>query len=132
MIKRLEVKTTEKSQLIDITSHIKAMIKAEKMSSGVVVVFSPHTTSAVTINENADPDVKVDIIGALDRLVPEDQDFKHAEGNSHAHIKTSLLGSSVNLLVESSTLVLGTWQGIYLAEFDGPRQRSVLVKMMSE
>ncbi|OPZ60480.1 MAG: hypothetical protein BWY87_00441 [Deltaproteobacteria bacterium ADurb.Bin510] len=132
MLKRLEIKTTAGDQLVDITSQIKKLIKAERFTHGSVVVYCPHTTCGITINENADPAVRDDILLALDQLVPHRPDFKHAEGNSHAHIKASLLGSSVTVFVESATLVLGTWQGIYLCEFDGPRQRSVLVKLVAD
>ena len=130
MIKRIEVKTTSACQFIDITAHIKSIIKSEAVSSGVIVIYVPHTTCGITINENADPDVKEDIKETLDKLVPKDEHFRHVEGNSHAHIKASLIGSSVTVFAESSTLVLGTWQGIYLGEFDGPRLRSVLVKII--
>ena len=130
MIKRIEVKTTSACQFIDITSYIKSIIKSEAVSSGVIVIYVPHTTCGITINENADPDVKEDIKETLERLIPKDMHYRHVEGNSHAHIKASLIGSSVTVFAESSTLVLGTWQGIYLAEFDGPRLRSVLVKII--
>jgi secondary thiamine-phosphate synthase enzyme len=130
MIKRIEVKTTSTCQFIDITSHIKSIIKSEAVSSGVIFIYVPHTTCGITINENADPDVKEDIKETLERLVPKNMHYRHVEGNSHAHIKASLIGSSVTVFAESSTLVLGTWQGIYLAEFDGPRLRSVLVKII--
>jgi secondary thiamine-phosphate synthase enzyme len=132
MIKRFEVKTTAAAQMIDITAQVKGLVRAQDMSSGMIVVYVPHTTCAVTINENADPDVKEDIIENLERLVPSSARYKHGEGNSHAHIKASLIGASVNIFVESTTLVLGTWQGIFLAEFDGPRQRSVLVKFIPD
>ena len=130
MIKRIEVKTTSACQFIDITSYIKSIIKSEAVSSGVIVIYVPHTTCGITINENADPDVKEDIKETLERLIPKDMHYRHVEGNSHAHIKASLIGSSVTVFAESSTLVLGTWQSIYLAEFDGPRLRSVLVKII--
>jgi secondary thiamine-phosphate synthase enzyme len=96
------------------------------------MVFIPHTTAGVTINENADPDVKADIITGLRHMVPVDQGFKHGEGNSDAHIKASLLGSSVMVPVENGQLILGTWQGIFLAEFDGPRTRTVLIKLIGK
>lgn len=131
MLKRLEIKTTGNAQLIDITAQIKKIIKAERFTHGSVVVYCPHTTCGLTINENADPDVRDDILLALDQLVPRRVDFKHAEGNAHAHIKASLLGSSLTVFVESATLVLGTWQSIYFCEFDGPRQRSVLIKLVA-
>jgi secondary thiamine-phosphate synthase enzyme len=132
MIKRFEVKTTAATQFIDITAQIKSLVRAEKMSSGMIMIYVPHTTCGLTINENVDPDVKEDIIDTLERLVPRSMQYKHGEGNAHAHVKASLLGVSVNVYVESSTMVLGTWQGIYLAEFDGPRQRSVLVKLIPD
>jgi secondary thiamine-phosphate synthase enzyme len=132
MIKRFEVKTTAATQIIDITAQIKSLVRAEKMSSGMIMIYVPHTTCGITINENVDPAVKEDIIDTLERLVPRSMQYKHGEGNAHAHVKASLLGVSVNVYVESSTMVLGTWQGIYLAEFDGPRQRSVLVKLIPD
>ena len=132
MLKSLDIKTSCNSQMIDITSHIKSLIKSEKFSHGSVIVYSPHTTCGITINENADPDVREDMLVALDRIAPRRSDYKHAEGNSHAHIKASLLGSSVTVFVESATLVLGTWQGIYLCEFDGPRKRTVLLKFVPD
>jgi secondary thiamine-phosphate synthase enzyme len=130
MIKRLEIKTTARIQLVDITAQVRGILRNEHLSSGIAVVYVPHTTCGITINENADPAVKEDITAVLGRLVPEDGGYRHAEGNSDAHVKASLVGSSVNVIVESGALVLGTWQGIYLAEFDGPRKRSVLMKFI--
>ena len=130
MIKRIEIKTTARIQLVDITAQVRGVLRNEHLTSGVAVVYVPHTTCGITINENADPAVKEDITAALGRLVPEDGGYRHAEGNADAHIKASLVGSSVSVIVESSSLVLGTWQGIYLAEFDGPRKRSVLMKFI--
>lgn len=130
MIKRLELQTAARIQLIDITAQVKGILRNEDLSSGIVLVYVPHTTCGITINENADPAVKEDITTLLGRLVPAAGDYRHAEGNSDAHIKASLLGSSVTIIVESGALVLGTWQGIYLAEFDGPRKRSVLIKAL--
>jgi secondary thiamine-phosphate synthase enzyme len=132
MLKRLEVKTSARAQLVDITSSIKALLKNEDVLSGVVIVYVPHTTCGVTINENADPAVKEDIIATLEKLIPVSGGYRHLEGNSDAHIKASILGSSVSVFVESGALVLGTWQGIYLAEFDGPRKRSVLLKILPD
>lgn len=132
MLKRLEVKTAARMQLVDITSTVKAFLKSEGVTSGVLIVYVPHTTCGVTINENADPTVKEDLIAALERLVPASESYRHLEGNSDAHIKASILGSSVTLFVESGALVLGIWQGIYLAEFDGPRKRSVLLKILPD
>lgn len=132
MLKRLEVKTTVRTQLVDITSFVKSFLKNEDIGSGVVMVYVPHTTCGMTINENADPAVKEDILSVLDELVPSNGAYRHLEGNSDAHIKASLLGSSITVFVESGSLVLGTWQGIYLAEFDGPRKRSVLLKILPD
>ncbi len=132
MLKRLEVKTSSRVQLIDISSHIKSLLKSEGISSGYIIVYVPHTTCGITINENADPAVKEDIIDVLNRLVPENSNYRHLEGNSDAHIKSSIIGSSVTVFIEGGALVLGTWQGIFLAEFDGPRIRSVLLKMIPD
>ncbi|HQH99705.1 MAG TPA: secondary thiamine-phosphate synthase enzyme YjbQ [Deltaproteobacteria bacterium] len=132
MIKRLEIKTTERIQMVDITSPIKSFLKSEDISSGVVFIYVPHTTCGIMINENADPAVKEDINTFLKKLVPLDGNYRHAEGNSDAHIKASLIGSSITVFLESGSLVLGTWQGIFLAEFDGPRKRSVLMKILSD
>jgi secondary thiamine-phosphate synthase enzyme len=132
MLKRLEVKTTAREQLVDITSSIKALLKNDEASSGAVIIYVPHTTCGVTINENADPAVKEDIIACLEKLVPASGNYRHLEGNSDAHVKASILGSSITVFMESGALVLGTWQGIYLAEFDGPRKRSVLLKVLPD
>ena len=130
MIKRLEVQTGSRAQLIDITSQVKAALRSENISSGIIVVYVPHTTCGITINENADPTVKEDITSFLGKTVPHDGPYRHAEGNSDAHIKASLTGSSVTVILESGSLILGTWQGIFLAEHDGPRKRSVLIKVI--
>jgi len=131
MIKRLEVKTNSRVQFVDITPQIKGLLKIQDIISGAILIYVPHTTCGITINENADPDVKQDMIETLARVIPEGGGYKHAEGNADAHIKASIIGSSVAVFVENGTLVLGTWQGIFLAEFDGPRQRSVLIKTIS-
>ncbi|MFY9397140.1 MAG: secondary thiamine-phosphate synthase enzyme YjbQ [Desulfomonilia bacterium] len=132
MIKRFEIKTTTRVQLVDITPHIKSILKSEEVSSGIVLIYVPHTTCGITINENADPSVKDDILKALENMAPLEGGYRHLEGNSDAHIKASLMGQSASLIVESGSLVLGTWQGVFLAEFDGPRKRSVLVKIIRE
>ncbi|RLA97305.1 MAG: YjbQ family protein [Deltaproteobacteria bacterium] len=131
MIKRIEIRTSSRVQLLDITPQIKNVLSSEDIISGIAFVYVPHTTCGITINENADPGVRRDIISTLERLVPEGSDYNHLEGNADAHIKASLIGSSITLFVENGTPVLGTWQGIFLAEFDGPRQRSILVKIVS-
>ena len=131
MIKRIEIRTSSRVQLLDITPQIKNVLSSEDIISGIAFVYVPHTTCGITINENADPGVRRDIISTLGRLVPEGAGYNHLEGNADAHIKASLIGSSITLFVENGTPVLGTWQGIFLAEFDGPRQRSILVKVVS-
>ena len=117
--------------MIDVTSQVRAIVADSGVESGVCVVFVPHTTAGVTINENADPNVTRDILHALDRAVPWRADYRHTEGNAAAHVKASLMGSSCTLVVRGGSLVLGTWQGIYFCEFDGPRQRKVYVQVVS-
>jgi len=113
--------------LIDITDKVQEVVSKAKVSEGVCVVFCPHTTAGLTINENADPSVKQDIINTLNKLVPENAGYSHSEGNADSHIKSSLLGSSLNIIIEGGQLQLGTWQGIYFCESDGPRSREVWI-----
>ena len=128
MLKKTSVRTTSREQFIDITAQVREAIGQLGLESGVVTIFVPHTTAAVTINENADPDVVHDVLYALDKVAPNARQFRHAEGNSTAHVKSSLIGPSLQVIVENGRLVLGTWQGIYFCEFDGPRHRSLYVK----
>jgi secondary thiamine-phosphate synthase enzyme len=128
----LPVRTTHRSEMIDVTDRLRKVVAAEGVQSGMVIVYVPHTTAAVTINENADPDVKHDMLKKLETLVPKRESYyQHGEGNSDSHVKTSLVGNSVMVLVEAGKLVLGRWQGVYLCEFDGPREREVVVKVVS-
>lgn len=122
------VRTGSRFEMIDITGEIRAILKKSGMREGVCHLFVPHTTAAVTINENADPDVPKDILAELDKIVPLHDAYRHMEGNSAAHIKASLFGSSETLLVDGGSLVLGTWQSVFFCEFDGPRTRRVLVE----
>ncbi len=126
----ITLKTSKHQELVDITEEIQKYATAENIQSGVIVIYNPHTTAGLTINEGADADVARDIIVNLARLVPRHGDYRHAEGNSDAHIKSSLLGASAQVLVENGQLMLGTWQKIFFAEFDGPRQRKVWVKCL--
>lgn len=126
-MKRLQIKTQAKQEIIDITERIERAVRDASLQDGVCTVFVPHTTAAITINENADPAVKEDILYALGRVVPTALHYRHAEGNAHAHIRASLLGHSVTVPIENGRLALGTWQGILFCEFDGPRQREVWV-----
>ncbi|MCK9197162.1 MAG: secondary thiamine-phosphate synthase enzyme YjbQ [Syntrophales bacterium] len=127
----LSVKTSTRFEMIDITRQIRDIIREDDTGSGLCYVFVPHTTAAVTINENADPDVPRDIISILDRLIPLHGPYRHGEGNSAAHVKASLMGASETVLIENGQLVLGTWQSIFFCEFDGPRMRKVFVKIIS-
>lgn len=123
MIGKKSINTRRKEEIVDITQIVKEEVAKLSIKEGIATVFIPHTTAGITINENADPDVKVDILHALKSLNFEQLPFRHMEGNSDAHIKSSLMGSSVSIIVKDSKLVLGTWQGIYFCEFDGPRNR---------
>jgi secondary thiamine-phosphate synthase enzyme len=130
MTKELSVKTSSRVELVEITHLVQKAVAESKLKSGLCIVYVPHTTAAVTINENADPSVKHDIIAELNKIVPFDDNYSHLEGNSAAHIKASIIGSSETILVEDGSLVLGTWQGIYFCEFDGPRHRKAIVKLI--
>ncbi|MDA8133445.1 MAG: secondary thiamine-phosphate synthase enzyme YjbQ [Desulfobacteraceae bacterium] len=127
---QISVKTTDRTQMIDITAQVRAAVRESGIENGLVHVFSMHTTAAVTINENADPDVTTDMLAFINKVVPWDDHFKHMEGNSAAHIKVSLFGPSEIIPLEKGSLVLGTWQGIYFCEFDGPRTRRVHINVM--
>jgi secondary thiamine-phosphate synthase enzyme len=121
------LRTTARCEMIDITDRVAALVKESGIQDGSCLVFVPHTTAAVTINENADPDVPRDILASLDRIIPLSDRYRHAEGNAAAHIKASLFGASQTVFIESGRLVLGTWQSLFFCEFDGPRTRQVLV-----
>jgi len=124
------VKTRERDQFVEITDDVAQAVARSQIRSGAVVVYVPHTTAGVTINENADPDVVHDMLLTLKRLIPKElPGYRHAEGNSDSHVKASMMGSSCRVLIEEGKLVLGNWQGIYLCEFDGPRTRSVHVQV---
>lgn len=123
----LRVSSAARDELIDITGRVQDAVTASGISDGVCMLFVPHTTAAVTINEGADPAVKADILMELDKIVPHSDGYRHAEGNSAAHLKTSLVGSSEMVLVRGGRLVLGTWQAIFFCEFDGPRTRKVVI-----
>jgi secondary thiamine-phosphate synthase enzyme len=126
-MKEFGVRTERRIQMIDITDRVAAIVRESGAESGICVVFTPHTTAAVTINENADPDVPRDVSSKLAELIPERGGYRHVEGNSDAHIKSSLVGASETVIIEGGRLVLGTWQSIFFCEFDGPRSRQVYV-----
>ncbi len=125
----LKVQTTEKQSMIDVTRMVASRVRESGVGTGTAVVFCPHTTAGVTIQENSDPDVKADLLDALERAVPTKGKYRHAEGNAAAHIKSSLIGSSVTVFVENRKLVLGRWQAIFFCDFDGPRERTLLVRI---
>jgi len=127
-----KVKTNSKVELIDITERVQNIIKEKSIKSGVLVINVPHTTAAVTINENADPSVKKDIIKELNELIPFQDNYKHLEGNSAAHIKSSVIGSDQFIIIENGKLHLGRWQGIFFCEFDGPRNRKINFKIIEK
>ena len=130
MLKKLSIKTNNKVELIDVTTQIQNAIKETELESGLLQIHIPHTTAAVTINENADPDVKSDIKKEINKIIPFDDNYAHLEGNSAAHIKSSLFGVDQNIIIENKKLLLGTWQGIYFCEFDGPRTRKIYLKRL--
>ena len=130
MIHTFQVRTSTQNEFIDITRFVQEAAQKTGVEDGICIVYVPHTTAAVTINENADPSVPQDIVMELNKVVPFEDRYHHLEGNSAAHIKASLLGCSQTVLIESGKLVLGTWQGIFFCEFDGPRNRKVHVKVM--
>ena len=124
-----KVRTAARNEMVEVTDHLREVVKRQRILEGMLVVYVPHTTAAVTINENADPDVKSDMLAKLSELVPQrERYYQHAEGNSDSHVKAAMVGQSVTVLVEAGQLVLGRWQGVYFCEFDGPRARELFVK----
>jgi secondary thiamine-phosphate synthase enzyme len=128
----LSVKTSSRTELIDITSKVAKLVKESGVSEGLCMLYVPHTTAAVTINESADPSVKGDILMVLNQIIPWDADYRHMEGNSPAHVKSTLVGASELVAIENGALALGTWQGIFFCEFDGPRTRKVHVRITEQ
>ena len=132
MLKEIIIKTNTQTQILDITAQAQKIVEESGITEGLCCVFIPHTTAGVTINENADPSVKQDILMELNKVIPFSDNYSHLEGNSAAHIKASIIGSSVNIPVKNNNLLLGTWQGICFCEFDGPRTRKYYVKIMQD
>lgn len=123
------ISTSSRNQMIDLTDRLRKLVTQAKINDGMLIVYVPHTTAGVTINENADPDVKHDMLLKLSQMIPKDQaGYEHAEGNSDSHVKTALVGNSVTVLIENGQLQLGRWQGVYFCEFDGPRERQMYFK----
>ena len=128
--KEIQVKTTTRNELVDITLSVERVVEESGVSEGICVLAVPHTTAAVTVNENADPSVKADIIAKLSELVPAGDRYQHLEGNADAHIKATIVGPSETLLVKGGHLSLGTWQGVFFCEFDGPRTRRLVIRVL--
>lgn len=128
-MKEISVRTSSRIEMVDISPQVRNVIEETGIQNGICTVYCPHTTAAVTINENADPSVASDILMMLNKLIPFNGNYRHLEGNSAAHIKSSIIGNTVQVIVENGSLRLGTWQGIFFCEFDGPRSRKVLVQI---
>jgi len=131
-MEKISIKTAKRIDLIDITGQIQNIVSKSKAKDGICFVFCPHTTAGLTINENADPQVKRDIINTLNKLVPDNAGYAHSEGNADSHIKSSLFGSTLTIFIEDGQLAFGTWQGIYFCEGDGPRSREVWIKILAD
>ena len=129
-MEKINVSTERRTEFVEITSKVEEVVKKSGIENGVCFIYVPHTTCGLTINENADPSVKKDIINKLEEIVPENGRYSHMEGNADAHIKSSIMGHSLTVFIESGRLQLGTWQGIFLCEFDGPRTRQVWIKII--
>ena len=131
MIHTLSVRTNRRTEMVDITGEIQELVRQSGVTEGVCHIFQAHTTAGLTINENADPSVQADILMVLNRIISEKEAYRHLEGNSPAHIKAALMGAQLTVLVSNGSLLLGTWQGVFLCEFDGPRTRRVHLKIMA-
>ncbi len=132
MLETISISTKNRSDIICITSKVVEIVSKSKIKNGICVIFNPHTTAAITINEDADPSVKRDILEELTKVIPANDGYSHMEGNSDAHIKSSLMGSDRSIIIKNGKLLLGTWQGIFFCEFDGPRTRKVYIQVVSE
>jgi secondary thiamine-phosphate synthase enzyme len=130
MFETLEVRTRSRTEFVDITSQVRQIVQKSGIQEGICYLFVPHTTAGVTINENADPSVQHDMLMEMNKVVPFQDNYSHYEGNSAAHIKASLFGNSLFVVIEDGSLVLGTWQGIYFCEFDGSRRRKIFIKII--
>ncbi len=132
MLETLSVRTTTRTELLELTTQVQELVRRSGVAEGLCHIFVPHTTAAVTINENTDPSVKADILMVLAKLISDQESYRHLEGNAPAHVKASVLGPQLTVLISGSRLLLGTWQGIFFCEFDGPRSRRVHVKIVED
>jgi len=131
-MEKISLRTTKRNEIIDLTKGIKSLVENSGVKNGICVVFCMHTTAGITINENHDPSVKTDILYSLEKISPVYKEFRHSEGNSDAHVKASLMGCSISLIIKDGKLLLGQWQGIFFCEFDGPRNREICVEFVSK
>jgi len=132
VINEITIKTGKRNEFVDITQEVAELISAQGVEEGFVILYVPHTTAGITINEHADPSVKRDILNKLEELVPPDKGYTHMEGNADSHIKATLVGNTLTIPISGGRLLLGTWQGIFFCEFDGPRTRKLIVKVVEE
>jgi secondary thiamine-phosphate synthase enzyme len=130
-MEKISIRTSTQTQLMDITAQVQKIVSGAAIKHGICHVFTPHTTAAITINENADPDVKSDLLMEINKVIPFSDSYRHLEGNSAAHIKASLFGNSESIIIENGNLQLGTWQGVFFCEFDGPRTRHIWIQITS-
>jgi len=130
MLKSVEISTKRRTEFIDVTDMLRKIVSDSGVKDGICLVYTPHTTCGITINEHADPDVVKDIAAQLEKIAPQNAAYSHVEGNSDAHIKASIIGSSESIIISNSKLILGTWQGVFLCEFDGPRKRTLYIKLL--
>jgi secondary thiamine-phosphate synthase enzyme len=130
MFEVIEIESKNREEMISITDKVSEIIRKAKIKEGICVIYVPHTTAGVTINEDADPSVKKDILNHLSKIIPYNESYSHIEGNADAHIKASIIGSSVNVIINNGELLLGRWQGIFFCEFDGPRRRKIYLKIL--
>lgn len=131
-MEKISIRTNKRNEIIDITKGVRSLVENSGVQNGICVVFCMHTTAGITINENHDPSVKTDILYSLEKISPIYKEFRHSEGNSDSHVKASLMGNSLSLIINNGKLVLGQWQGIFFCEFDGPRNREICLKFVSE
>lgn len=132
MVERINIKTNRRVELLEITEKVESIVSKSKVKAGICFLFCPHTTAGLTINENADPSVKQDIINILNKIIPQNADYLHTEGNADSHVKSVLFGQTLQIFIEDGRLCLGTWQGIYFCEGDGPRSREVQIKIIED
>jgi secondary thiamine-phosphate synthase enzyme len=130
-LEEIAVRSSRREEMIDVTTQVRAAVRRTGVDAGLAIIYCPHTTAAVTVQENADPDVRTDLLGHLVRLIPQDAGFRHSEGNADGHIKSSLVGSSQMVPIDGGKLCLGTWQAVFFCEFDGPRDRRLQVKVVA-